>query len=212
MEIYLVRHGETDWNRAHRLQGKSDTELNEYGRELAGITGRAMEDKPIDLIFSSPLIRAYETACLIRGHRNIRIVRDDRIKEICFGDYEGMETEVLSKDGSGRLNAFFADPDRYDPPAGGESIDELRARTQSFLDEMIMPCEGRYDHVMIVAHGACNSSIRLNMLKLPNDQFWKGAYQNNCCVSTIELRNGIYAMKDECRTYYDAKPNPLFAG
>lgn len=203
MLIYLVRHGETEWNKAHRLQGRSDIKLNEKGRELALITGKAFEDRSLDVIFSSPLIRAYETASLIRGHRDTSIVCDDRIKEICFGDYEGKETEELMKDGSGRLQAFFGETEKYDPPDGGESIDELRARTQSFLDDKILACENIYDNVMIVAHGACNCSIRLNMLKLPNDQFWKGAYQHNCCVSTIELKNGKYTMQDECRTYYD---------
>lgn len=207
MEIYLIRHGETDWNRQKRLQGQSDTELNEYGRELAGVTGIALENTPVDIIYSSPLIRAYETANLIRGHRNIRIIRDDRIKEINFGTYEGKETEQVKNDGSGRLEKFFNETENFTPPQGGESIKELRARTQSFLDEVILPCEGKYDHVMIVAHGACNSAIRCNMLRLSDSEFWKGSFQYNCCVSTIELENGIYTMKDECRTYYEIK-NP----
>ena len=67
MELYIIRHGETYWNHEHRIQGRSDVPLNENGRALAGKTGEALEQTPFDVIYSSPLIRAYETANLIRG-------------------------------------------------------------------------------------------------------------------------------------------------
>ena len=76
MEIYIVRHGETVWNAKNLVQGRTDIELNENGRKLAGMTGQKLESVTFDKIYSSPLIRAYETACLIRGHRNIPIIRD----------------------------------------------------------------------------------------------------------------------------------------
>ena len=66
MELYIVRHGETLWNREKRLQGREDIELSENGRKVARLTGEALMDTRIDKIFSSPLKRAYETACLIR--------------------------------------------------------------------------------------------------------------------------------------------------
>ena len=66
MKLYIIRHGETDWNKEKRLQGQSDTQLNEYGIELARITGEALKDVHFDYIFSSPLKRAYKTAELIR--------------------------------------------------------------------------------------------------------------------------------------------------
>ena len=62
MELYIVRHGETLWNREKRLQGREDIELSENGRKVARLTGEALMDTRIDKIFSSPLKRAYETA------------------------------------------------------------------------------------------------------------------------------------------------------
>ena len=95
MELYIVRHGETKWNSLGLLQGNTDIELDEKGRELAGQLGTELDYTHFDCIYSSPLIRAYETACLIRGHRNIPIIRDDRIREISFGTYEGKNAKEL---------------------------------------------------------------------------------------------------------------------
>ena len=90
MKIYLIRHGETDYNSVKRLQGQSDICLNENGREIAKKVGSALMDVDFDYIFSSPLMRALETAKIIRGDRDIPVIIEDRIKEMCFGEYEGL--------------------------------------------------------------------------------------------------------------------------
>ena len=79
MEIYIVRHGETVWNKKKLLQGRTDIELSDKGRELARITGENLRDTHFDMVFSSPLKRAYETASLIVGGRDIPIVKNDLI-------------------------------------------------------------------------------------------------------------------------------------
>ena len=76
MVIYVMRHGQTDWNVAKRLQGRSDTVLNENGRELARKTGEALLAVPFAAVFSSPLKRAKETAELALGGRKIPIFED----------------------------------------------------------------------------------------------------------------------------------------
>ena len=68
MEVYIIRHGETIWNAAGKLQGSMDIELNEKGRAAAGALGERLEGVSFDRIYASPLIRAYETACLIKGN------------------------------------------------------------------------------------------------------------------------------------------------
>ena len=74
MELYIVRHSETVWNKERRLQGRSDIELTEYGRELARITGEALKNIDFEAIYSSPLERAYETANLIKGDVSISCI------------------------------------------------------------------------------------------------------------------------------------------
>ena len=74
MKIYLIRHGETDWNLEQRLQGATDIPLNENGLELARETAKGLQDVPFDVVYTSPLTRARQTAEIIRGHRNIPLI------------------------------------------------------------------------------------------------------------------------------------------
>ena len=98
MEIYIIRHGQTVWNKSRRLQGRTDIELNENGIRLAIESGENMKDIYFDKIYCSPLTRAKTTAELIRGERDIELIVDDRLKELCFGEYEGRDFRELVKD------------------------------------------------------------------------------------------------------------------
>ena len=95
MKLYLVRHGETDWNKEFKIQGSSDIELNEYGRELAFITREGLRHIPFDIAYTSPLKRAKETAEIILGGRNIPLYEDKRVQEACFGSFEGATLKEL---------------------------------------------------------------------------------------------------------------------
>ena len=174
MKLYIIRHGETDWNKEKRLQGQSDTQLNEYGIELARITGEALKDVHFDYIFSSPLKRAYKTAELIRMDRPVKIITDDRLKEICFGVNEGVSSELITED----FHYFFDAPDKYIPAQGGETYEQLCARSQAFID----------------------SVIYLNHLEIKN--MWDGVFQKNCCVNIFEINGFDFKMLQEAKIYY----------
>ena len=90
MRLYIMRHGETDWNKIKQLQGKSDVPLNDFGRMLARKTAEALEKVPFDLVITSPLSRARETALIVKGEREIPLIEDARIEEMSFGIYEGL--------------------------------------------------------------------------------------------------------------------------
>ena len=87
--LYLVRHGQTDWNLAGKLQGQTDIPLNETGRQQAKQAKKLLGNLSFDAVYSSPLSRAVETAQLISGHSTLQIITDERIKEIAFGQWEG---------------------------------------------------------------------------------------------------------------------------
>ncbi len=95
LKLYLIRHGETDWNKEFKIQGSSDIELNEYGRELAFITREGLRHIPFDIAYTSPLKRAKETAEIILGGRNIPLYEDKRVQEACFGSFEGATLKEL---------------------------------------------------------------------------------------------------------------------
>lgn len=205
MEIYIVRHGQTIWNASNRLQGSADIELNEKGRALAGETGKNLEKITFDRIYSSPLIRAYETACLIRGHRNIPIIRDERLQELNFGVNEGKNFKELLADTSAPFHYFFEQPDLYRAPEHGETLEHICERGAEFMKEVIEPLRDEAERVMIVAHGAMNKAIMCYVKKLSIAQYWSGGLQRNCGVIILELDEHGYTVKEETKYFYEWK-------
>lgn len=179
MEVYIVRHGETVWNAAGKMQGNADIELNDSGRRLASELGRKLEALHFDRIYSSPLVRAYETACLIRGRRDIPIIRDDKLREIHFGSMEGTHySDWMKEDCPYRF--FFNEPARYIPPKDGESLQEVCARAKEFLQQVVEPSWENTERIMIVAHGALNKGLMCHIEGHGTDNFWGEALQKNC--------------------------------
>ena len=91
MNLYVVRHGQTDWNINHMILGKTDIELNEKGKKQAEEVSKKLEKEKIDLIISSPLKRTKQTAEIINKNKNIPIIYDSRIQERNFGEFEGLK-------------------------------------------------------------------------------------------------------------------------
>ena len=175
--LYIVRHGTTDWNARHKLQGRTDVPLNEAGRELAREAAERYRDVHFDVCFCSPLVRAKETAEILLAGRDIPIYYDDRLMEMSFGDYEGIENSFQIPDCP--INVFFKAPENYlDPPGGAESMEELLARTGAFLKEKAKPLLAEGKDVLIVGHGAMNSSIVLQVKKKPVAEFWSDGIEN----------------------------------
>lgn len=203
MNLYILRHGETDWNKALKMQGQSDIPLNDYGRELAVKTGEGLKDVDFDYVFSSPLIRAVETAEIVLAGKNVSIEKDDRIKEISFGVYEGMRPEERPAN----FNDFFKAPDKFIPGEGAESYYDLCNRTKEFIESVILPLAKKEPaaNVMISGHGAMNKSLLLYFKNLEIKDIWSGPFQKNCCVTLIEINNDKYNFIYENKIFYEEK-------
>ena len=207
MKIYLVRHGETDWNKMGRLQGQCDVQLNEYGISLAEKTADGLAGVPFDAAFSSPLCRAAETARIILGKRNTPLYLDDRLKEIGFGVMEAADYNLARQNKEHPVYKFFQTPVDYQPPEGGESFEQLYARSAEFLREKILPLEGKLETVLIVGHGAMNRSILNPLAGVPLEDFWRIAMPN-CAVSLLSLESGRFIILEESRVFYDGAVRP----
>ncbi len=201
MKIYLVRHGETDWNRGEKLQGQSDVPLNEYGIQLARETGEALESVPFDLAFCSPLGRAVQTAKILLGSREIPLCQDPRLMEMRFGVMEGVAFRDARTDEKNPMYHFFHAPACYQPPEGAESFQQLYDRTAEFLRERILPLEGMYQNVLIAAHGAVNRSIINPLAGIDLAHFWQIRLPN-CAVCLLSLENGKLSLLEAGRIYY----------
>lgn len=192
MELYIVRHGQTDWNADGLLQGRSDTRLNQNGIDAAKTLGAKLRGVRFDKIFCSPLQRAFQTACLIRGELGAReeipIIKDERLIEISFGEGEGKHyTEWMNENSPYRY--FFTAPEKYPTPPGGESFESVCVRTRDFVQTEIEAafCEGARDaRFMVVAHGALNKGMMCYIQKHGVKDYWLGDLQKNCQASVFD--------------------------
>ena len=175
--LYLIRHGKTDWNERHKLQGRTDIPLNEEGRKMADDAREEYRDIPLDECWCSPLIRARETAEIVLRGRDIPVFTDSRLREMGFGAYEGTENSFQIPDCP--VNVIFREPEKYTCSVGGtETFDELFARTGEFLREVIRPRMAEGKNVLIVGHGAMNLSIISQIRHLPRKDFWTPGIEN----------------------------------
>lgn len=174
--LYIMRHGKTDWNEKHRLQGRTDIPLNEVGREMARKAAIQYKEIPFDLCFSSPLSRAFETAQIVLEGRKIEIITDDRLMEMSFGIYEGIENSFEIPDCP--INTLFKDPAAYQGAEGAETLQELFSRTGDFLKKEIEPRLEQGQNILIVGHGAMNSSIVCQRKQIPIARFWEAGIEN----------------------------------
>jgi probable phosphoglycerate mutase len=172
-----MRHGKTEWNAKHKLQGRTDIPLCDEGREMARNAAKEYANVHFDICYCSPLIRAKETAEILLKGRNISIITDDRLMEMCFGEYEGMENCFSVPDCP--INVLFKNPEKYvSPVKGAESLEELYSRTGSFLKEIIEPELKQNKDILIVGHGAMNCSIVCQVKGLPVEKFWSEGIDN----------------------------------
>ncbi len=182
--LYIMRHGQTDWNVRKKLQGQTDIPLNEEGRKMAREAAEKYRDVHFDICFCSPLVRARETAELLLEGRDVPIVVDERLIEMSFGVYEGIENSFAIPDCP--INVLFWHPEQYEKVEGGENLEELYARTGNFLEEKVYPLIREGKDVLIVGHGGMNLSISNRIQGVPLKDYWKNL-QGNCKVVKLDV-------------------------
>ena len=138
--IYLLRHGQTDWNKAGRMQGQTDIPLNQTGIEAAYRAVDFVLQKKITSIYSSDLLRAKQTAEIINSYLNVSLNFDERLREIAYGDIEGkLKEEITTK----MWVLFNEMPEKIK----AESFERIYDRVKSFFSEL-----DPKENVMIVTH------------------------------------------------------------
>ena len=182
--LYIMRHGKTEWNALHKLQGRTDIPLNEEGKRMARQACEKYKELNIDVCYCSPLVRALETAQIVLKNRKIPIIEDKRLSEMSFGKYEGIENSLAIPDCP--INVIFNQPEKYIESVGGaETFEQLFARTGSFLKEIVEPQIQAGKDILIVGHGAMNSSIICQVKKLPIEEFWSAGIEQCKIIKLI---------------------------
>jgi probable phosphoglycerate mutase len=153
--VYLIRHGETDWNRDRRIQGQSDTPLNEAGREQSRQLGRRLVEVRFDLAFASDLRRAVETAEIVIESRSLNVTTHPGLRERAFGEWEGGSAEDISRAQPEQWAAWLRRARDVSPP-GGESQVDLERRVTVALDSIV--ARAHNCTLLIVSHGGAIQS------------------------------------------------------
>jgi broad specificity phosphatase PhoE len=168
MRLVLIRHGETRWNETHKFQGVSDIELSPKGKSQAQSLAESLKGETLVAIYTSPLIRARQTAEQIARYHACPVIIDEGLKELNQGQLEGLTGEDLRRGYPGFLKKWLQDPERTSLPQG-ESLGDLQRRAWASIERIM----GEYPEgtVVVVAHSFVNLTILCRVLEIPLRHF-----------------------------------------
>ncbi len=153
-EILLIRHGETAWNAIKRLQGHADIPLNTEGERQAAALGQALLDEPLDVIISSDLQRARQTAEAIAAPRGMAVQVERGLRERCYGAFEGLLYAEIHQRYPEAHAAWQARDIDVRFPAGVHAAETMREFSQRVIGTITrLVSENKYRKVALVAHG-----------------------------------------------------------
>lgn len=182
-KILLVRHGRTDWNDAHRFQGRSDIPLNATGLEQAEKLAERLASWPFDAVYTSPLARARQTAAALGARQGKSPVVLEDLVEVNFGAWEGAYLRHLREKNQEHLWRWLKDP-FFHMPEGAETWDEIRVRAERAVKTVF---DSEHEHVVLVSHGGVMRALFAVLLGLDPHSVWK-IKTSNCAFSGVEVR------------------------
>lgn len=190
--IYIVRHGQTEWNLLGKTQGHGNSDLTPKGIEQAELLADSMTKYPIDYIYSSDLGRAYQTAEIIGNKLNIEVEKTEALREMNFGTWEGRIIKDIIEEDPELYKMWRNEPHLAKIPQG-ETLSQIKERTDAFIKEINEKYNGK--HIVLVTHSLCARIMLLSFL----DSDVKNIYrinQANTALNIIELRDyGPVVMK-----------------
>ena len=165
-----MRHGETEWNRTHRFQGRSDVPLNERGRDQGHALALALKGEAIKAIYSSPLTRAIETARLIKiFHPSVFLFEEDGLIEMDLGEFDGMDAVDWGSRNAEFRKAWQENPASVTMP-GGESLSDVQGRAVRALNR-ITALYPPGSTLLLCSHNFVNLTLVCYALEIPLDRF-----------------------------------------
>lgn len=185
--ILLIRHGETEWNRTHRFQGRSDTPLNETGIRQAEEAALMVKDESLTAVYSSPLSRALETARRIKVyHPRPLLIIESGFIEMDLGEFDGMEAREWGRQNPDFMKSWLENPGKQKMP-GGESLEEVQQRAVSTLNRIVGDLP-QNSSILICSHNFVILSLLCHAKGLSLDGF-RGLRQANGAMSIICIKN-----------------------
>ncbi len=207
VRLILVRHGKTEWNESGRYQGSSDVGLSATGFEEAEGLRQRLADEKIDIIYCSDLKRASQTAQAIASGRNLELVPCKELREIDFGEFEGLTFDEVERRYPDIHWWQSRDADKRLPQ--GESISQLAARVERFIAGNLARHHNG-ETVLVVAHGGTLRVLICHLLNLSLEHWWQLGL-DSASISVIETyheRIVLSLLNDVCHLGSLRKASP----
>lgn len=182
-KLFLVRHGETEWNSGLRYQGHKDIPLSNIGRIQAGKIAKRLSIENLDSAYSSDLSRAVETARAITSYHNVELKILPDLREINFGDWEGKTYGEISRQFKEIMENWHISPRDTIIP-GGESLSQVADRCMIAVNKIVSDNPDK--NVLLVAHGGIIRIIVATVLGMDLNDYWK-IKQDNVALNIIEF-------------------------
>ncbi len=189
--ILLVRHGQTEWNRIERFRGRVDIELNSNGFIQAQKTAnRIHRHWQPEVIFSSPLKRAMQTAHAISELTNVQVEPTPDLVDINYGEWQGLTPEETRLRWPDQLDTWYKHPERVQIP-GGENLLEVQSRAMSIIGNVAKSYPN--NTIIMVSHTVVNRLILLGSLDTGIEHFWQ-IRQEPCAINIIDAKDDDYSL------------------
>lgn len=189
MKLLLIRHGETDWNVAKRIQGSTDIPLNAAGRAQAEALADALSCslRPVCAVYTSPLSRAAATAAVLADKLGIPCRTQEELREIGFGLWEGLTWEEVKERFPEEFSLWYGDR-RYGRPPEGESYQDLLNRFVPALQKIIRETPPTDGDIIIVTHSACIMSLLSMLNATPFSEMAKRYKLSNTAMTEVDSK------------------------
>jgi alpha-ribazole phosphatase len=182
-ELILIRHGETEWNRARRIQGHTDIGLSELGRFQAGRLAARMAGEALDAVYTSDLSRSIDTAAPVAAALRLPIITTPLLREVGFGAWEGLTISEVEARWPDEYAAWRDDSVRCCPPEG-EPIEALQQRTLAVVAEILTAHPG--ERVALFGHGGSVKAILCGLMDFPLS-IWRRLRVDNTSVTRLQF-------------------------
>ncbi|TVX91863.1 histidine phosphatase family protein [Paenibacillus agilis] len=182
--VYIVRHGQTEWNVEHRLQGHQDSPLTEFGVRQAEWLGESMANEAIDRVYSSSSGRAHRTAEIIRGSRSIDIIDTDDFKEIGLGSWEGISQTEAKERFPEQFDHFWKDPAQFQVD-NSETFQQVSDRAVRKLNEIVSEHRGK--SIVIVTHTVVVKVLMAYFEGRAMNKLWDLPYIHPACLCKVQF-------------------------
>ena len=182
---YIARHGQTEWNILGQTQGHGNSPLTELGLAQAEELAEGMDRFPLDMIFTSDLGRAVQTADAVGKRRKIEVQPTHALREMGFGEWEGKTIPEITEKYADIYKVWRNEPHLSEIP-GGETLQTIQDRLKSFIDELNEKYDGK--HILLVSHSVTVRVLLLTIL----DSSLKNLYrikQDNTALNIVEWRD-----------------------